>query len=62
MDFALHCMALVRYRSDEETARYIERRRAEGKSFKKGHALLEAAPSNVVYRQMVSDWKALETA
>jgi len=34
LNYALHYMALVRYRSDEETRAYIERRRAEGKSLK----------------------------
>jgi transposase len=34
LNFALHYMALVRYRTDEETKAYIERRRAEGKTFK----------------------------
>jgi hypothetical protein len=34
LNFALHYMALVRDRSDEQTRRHIERRRAEGKTYK----------------------------
>jgi transposase len=34
LNFALHYMALVRYPSDEKTKAYVERRRAEGKTFK----------------------------
>jgi hypothetical protein len=34
LDFALHHKELVQYRSDDRKA-YIERRRAEGKSFKR---------------------------
>jgi hypothetical protein len=54
-------MALVRYRSDEETRGYIERRRAEGKTFKEAMRCLKRHLSNVVYRQMISDWRAMQS-
>jgi transposase len=60
LNFALHYMALVRYRTDEETKAYIERRRAEGKSYKEAMRCLKRHLSNVVYRQMISDWRAMQ--
>jgi transposase len=60
LNFALHYMALVRYRSDEDTRRYIERRRAEGKTFKEAMRCLKRHLCNV-YRQMVSDWRAMQS-
>jgi transposase len=35
LNFALHYLALVSYRSDEDTRRYIERRRAKGRRSRK---------------------------
>jgi transposase len=61
LNFALHYMALVRYRSDEDTRRYIERRRAEGKTFKEAMRCLKRHLCNVVYRQMISDWRAMQS-
>jgi transposase len=61
LNFALHYMALVRYRSDEKTKAYVERRRAEGKTFKEAMRCLKRHLSNVVYRQMISDWKAMQS-
>jgi transposase len=61
LNFALHYMALVRYRSDEKTKAYVERRRAEGKTFKEAMRCLKRHLSNVVYRQMVSDWRAMQS-
>lgn len=61
LNFALHYMALVRYRSDEETKAYVERRRAQGKTFKETMRCLKRHLSNVVYRQMVSDWRAMQS-
>jgi len=62
LNFALHYMALARYRTDEQTKAYIERRRAEGKTFKESMRCLKRHLSNVVYRQMIVDWRALEAA
>lgn len=62
LNFALHYMALVRYRSDEDTKAYVERRRAEGKSFKEAMRCLKRHLCNVVYRRMVSDWRAVRAA
>ena len=62
LNYALHYMALVRYRSDEETRAYIERRRAEGKSFKEAMRCLKRHLSNVVYRRMMADLRASELA
>jgi transposase len=58
LNFALHYMALVRYRSDQQTRGYIERRRAEGKTFKEAMRCLKRHLCNVIYKQMVSDWRA----
>ena len=60
LNFALHYMALARYRTDEETKAYIERRRAEGKTFKEAMRCLKRHLSNVVYRRMIADWRAVE--
>jgi len=62
LNFALHYIALVRYRTDEETRAYIERRRAEGKSFKEAMRCLKRHLSNVVYRRMIADSRAAEAA
>jgi transposase len=62
LNFALHYMALVRYRSDEETKAYIERRRAEGKSYKEAMRCLKRHLCNVVYRQMMSDLRTMHVA
>jgi transposase len=40
---------------------YIERRRAEGKTFKEAMRCLKRHLSNVVYRQMISDWRAMQS-
>jgi transposase len=61
LNFALHYTALVRYRSDEKTKAYVERRRAEGKTFKEAMRCLKRHLSNVVYRQMVFDWRAMQS-
>jgi hypothetical protein len=53
---ALHYLALVRYRTDPETRVYVERRRAEGKSFREAMRCLERhLSSHVIYRRLVSD-------
>jgi hypothetical protein len=62
LNFALHYMALVRYRSDEDTKAYVDRRRAEGKSFKEAMRCLKRHLCNVVYRRMVSDWRVVQAA
>jgi transposase len=55
LNLALHCIALTRYRYDPETRAYVERRRAEGKSFKEALRCLKRHLANVVYRQMTAD-------
>lgn len=62
LNFALHYMALVRYRTDDQTRAYVERRRAEGKSFKEAMRCLKRHLSNVVYRQMIADWRVMHPA
>ncbi len=52
LNFALHYLALMRYRTDEETRAYVQRRRAEGKSFKEAMRCLKRHLSNVV----PADW------
>lgn len=59
LNFALHYLALVRYRTDSETRAYVDRRRAEGKSFKEAMRCLKRHLSNVVYRRMVLDLEGL---
>jgi hypothetical protein len=53
-------MALVQYRSNPEAKVYVERRRAEGKSFKEAMRCLKRHLSNVVYRQMIADRRSAE--
>jgi len=48
-------MALCCYRTDPSTRAYIERRRAEGKSFKEAMRCLKRHLSNVVYRRLLED-------
>src|SRR6266542_165687 len=60
LNFALHYTALVRYRTDEETKAYVRRRRAEGKTFNESMRCLKRHLSNVVYRQMIADWRAMQ--
>ncbi len=55
LNWALHYMALCRYRTDPRTRAYIERRRAEGKSFKEAMRCLKRHLSNVVYRRLLED-------
>lgn len=62
LNHALHYMALVQYRSNPEAKVYVERRRAEGKSFKEAMRCLKRHLSNVVYRQMIADRRAAEPA
>jgi transposase len=55
LNLALHSIALSRYRYDPETRAYVERRRAEGKSFKEALRCLKRHLANVIYRQMTAD-------
>jgi hypothetical protein len=57
LNFALHYMALVRYRSDEKTKAYVERRRGRGQDVQGSHALFEATP---VQRRVPADGLRLE--
>jgi transposase len=58
LNVALHTIALSRYRYDPETRAYVERRRAEGKSFKEALRCLKRHLANVVYRQMTAHLRA----
>jgi transposase len=59
LNFALHYLALIRYRTDPETRTYVERRRAEGKSFREAMRCLKRHLSNVIYRRLVSDFEGV---
>jgi transposase len=58
---ALHIMAIVQLRRDTEGRRYYRRRLAEGKPPLEVLRALKRRLSDVVYRQMLTDSKRLET-
>jgi transposase len=55
LNFALFTAALVQSRCDPRGRDYLERKRAEGKSWKEAIRCLKRQLANVVYRQMVAD-------
>lgn len=55
LNYALHFMALVLYRSDPTTKAYIDRRRQEGKTFKEALRCLKRHLANSVYGHIVAD-------
>jgi hypothetical protein len=55
LNYALHTMALARWRGHPDTRAYVQRRRQEGKSDKEALRCLKRQLSNVVFRQLVSD-------
>ena len=55
LNFALFTAALVQSRCDPRGRDYLERKRAEGKSWKEAMRCLKRQLANVVYRQMVAD-------
>ena len=62
LNYALHTMALTRCRGDRDTKAYIERLRGEGKSDKEAMRCLKRHLSNVVFKQLVADLRASESA
>ncbi len=62
LNHALHYMALVQYRSHPAARAYIERKRAEGKSFKEAMRCLKRQLAKVVYRRLLQDALSLENA
>ena len=51
-------MALSQYRTTAEARAYVERKRAEGKSYKEAVRCLKRHLLNVVYRQLRNDLEA----
>lgn len=62
LNHALHYMALVQYRSHPAAYAYIERKRAEGKSFKEAMRCLKRHLAKIVYRRMMADAARLQIA
>jgi len=55
LNLALFTTALVQSRCDPRARGYLERKRAEGKSWKEAMRCLKRHLANVVYRQMIAD-------
>jgi transposase len=62
LNYALHMMARTRLRHDDDSKAYVARRQLEGKSDKEATRCLKRHLSNVVFRQLVVDLKALPEA
>jgi transposase len=62
LNYALHMMARARLRHDHDSKAYVARRQLEGKSDKEATRCLKRHLSNVVFRQLVVDLKALPEA
>jgi transposase len=62
LNYALHVMALARWRGEADTTVYMERLRPEGKSQKEAMRRLKRHLSNVVFRQFVADVKGAKMA
>ncbi len=62
LNYALHMMARARLRHDDDTKAYVARRKLEGKSDKEATRCLKRHLSNVVFRQLVADVKAVAEA
>lgn len=58
---ALHLMALVQARTHAPARSYLERRRAEGKTWREAIRCLKRHLSDVVYRTMLHDLEAAQT-
>jgi len=59
LNYAIHTMAITQARADVRGRAYIERRRAEGKTWREAMRCLKRHLSNVVYRQLLDDAEAL---
>ncbi|MGH2703482.1 MAG: IS110 family transposase [Actinomycetota bacterium] len=57
LNYALYVMALARRRGDTDTRAYLERLREAGKSDREALRCLKRQLSNVVFRQLVSDFE-----
>ena len=62
LNYALHMMARARLRHHADTKAYVARRRTEGKSEKETVRCLKRHLSNLVFRQLVADVRALPEA
>jgi transposase len=62
LNHALHYMALVQYRSHPAARAYIERKRAEGKTFKEAMRCLKRHLAKVIYRRLRTDARNVEIA
>jgi transposase len=62
LNYALHVMALARWRDDADTKVYMDRLRSEGKSQKEAMRCLKRQLSNVVFRQLMADIKGAKMA
>ena len=55
LNLALYTIAFVQSRCDPRAQDYLERKRADGKSWREAMRCLKRQLANVVYRQMVAD-------
>lgn len=62
LNHALHMMALTQARMDPRARAYVERRRAEGRTYRDAVRALKRHLSDVVYQQLRHDAHALEAA
>jgi transposase len=62
LNWALHYIALVQYRTMPEAQAYMARRREAGKSHKEAMRCLKRHLSNVVYRHLQADTRRVELA
>lgn len=62
LNYALHMMARARLRHDSDSKAYVARRKLEGKSEREATRCLKRHLSNVVFRQLVTDVKAVSEA
>lgn len=62
LNLAIHLMAVVRRRCDDDTKEFIARRRMNGSTSKEAMRALKRHLSNVVYRTLVADAQRLAEA
>lgn len=62
LNFTLHYIALTRIRVDSATKEFLDKKMAEGKSWKEALRALKRHLSNRIYRTMLEDARSLEMA
>ena len=62
LNHALHMMALTQARMDPRARAYVDRRRAEGRTYRDAIRALKRHLSDVVYQQLRHDAALLEAA